>query len=153
MCGSNSDISEESHTVDLVIFACLNFREFLIWELFTKFRIREFLFFFSSAIITIIFARFLNSRICLPREIRENLNLANITRSTVFKYQWHINPYNVELFVYKPCRPKGFFIFFQIIMNVLVISFRFIWIPTVCYGSSSTVIIENKFLVLRIWRL
>ena len=29
-------------TVDLVIFACLNFREFLILWLFTKFRIREF---------------------------------------------------------------------------------------------------------------
>ena len=31
-------------TVDLVIFACLNFREFLILGLFTKFRIREFSF-------------------------------------------------------------------------------------------------------------
>ena len=58
-------------TVDLVIFACLNFREFLILELFTIFLFREFSFFFSSAIIKIIFARFLNWRIC-PREIREN---------------------------------------------------------------------------------
>ena len=58
------------HTVDLVIFACLNLREFLILGLFTKFRICEFFFFFSSAIyiIIIIFARFLNSRICPPRE-------------------------------------------------------------------------------------
>ena len=59
-------------TVNLVIFACLNFREFLILGLFTKFRIHEFSFFFSSAIIVIIFARFLNSRICPPRDIREN---------------------------------------------------------------------------------
>ena len=28
------------YTVDLVIFACLNFREFIILGLFTKFRIR-----------------------------------------------------------------------------------------------------------------
>ena len=38
---------------------------------------------FSSAITIIIFARFLNSRICPPCEIREISNLANITRSTV----------------------------------------------------------------------
>ena len=50
---------------------CLNFREFLIFRLFTKFRIREFTFFFSSSIGIIIFARFWNSLIC-PREIREN---------------------------------------------------------------------------------
>ena len=31
----------------------------------------------------IILARFLNSRMCPPRESRENKNLANITRSTV----------------------------------------------------------------------
>ena len=29
-------------TVDLVIFACVNFREFLILGFFTKFRVREF---------------------------------------------------------------------------------------------------------------
>ena len=62
---------------------CLNFREFPILGLFTKFRIREFSFFPSSAIIIIIFTRFLNWRICPFREIRENYNLANITRSTV----------------------------------------------------------------------
>ena len=59
-------------TVDLAIFACLNFREFLILGLFTNFRIREFSFLLSSAIIIIIFAKFLNSRICPPRKIREN---------------------------------------------------------------------------------
>ena len=67
----------------LVIFACLNFREFLILWLFTKFIIPEFSFFCSSVIIIIIFVRFLNSRICLPHESRENQDLANITRSTV----------------------------------------------------------------------
>ena len=59
------------YTVDLVIFACLNFREFLILGLYKKFRIREFSFLFSSAIIIIISAKFLNSRVCPPREIRE----------------------------------------------------------------------------------
>ena len=53
------------NTVDLVIFVCLNICEFLIL-------ICDFLFFFSSAIIIIIFARFLNSRIC-PREILRKL--------------------------------------------------------------------------------
>ena len=60
------------NTVYLVILACLNFREFLILRLFTKFRILEFSFFFSRTILIILFARFLNSRICPPREIREN---------------------------------------------------------------------------------
>ena len=55
--------------VDLVIFACLNSLEFLILGLFTKFRICEFLFSFSSAIIIILFARFLNLRICPLCEI------------------------------------------------------------------------------------
>ena len=59
-------------TVDMVIFTCTNVRDFLILGLFTKFRILFFLFFASSAIIIIIFARFLNSRICPPRGIREN---------------------------------------------------------------------------------
>ena len=48
-------------TVYLVIFACSNIREFLILGLFTKFRIREFSFFFRSDIIIVIFARFWNS--------------------------------------------------------------------------------------------
>ena len=60
------------YTVDLVIFACLNFREFLILGLFTKFSIREYSFFFISAIELIIFVRFLNSRIFPPRQICEN---------------------------------------------------------------------------------
>ena len=60
------------NTVHLVIFAGLNFRKFLILEPFTKFRIREFSFFFNCAIIKIIFAGFLKSRIGNPCENREN---------------------------------------------------------------------------------
>ena len=41
-------------------FACLNFRKFLILGLFPKYRIRDFFFLFSIAIIIIIFAGFLN---------------------------------------------------------------------------------------------
>ena len=44
--------------LDLVIFASFNFCEFLILGLFTKLRIREFSYFFSSAIIIVILARF-----------------------------------------------------------------------------------------------
>ena len=54
---------KSTYTVDLVIFMCLNFREFLIWGSFTKFRIPKLSFFFS-AIIKILIARFVNSRIC-----------------------------------------------------------------------------------------
>ena len=63
---------DHQYTIDHVIFACLNFHEFLILEFFTKIRIREFSFFLISAIVIIIFARFLNSRIGRPLEIREN---------------------------------------------------------------------------------
>ena len=45
---------KRNYTVNLVIFTCLNFREFLILGLFTKFRIREFIFSVRSAIIIII---------------------------------------------------------------------------------------------------
>ena len=75
---------EKSNTVDLVIFACLNFREFLIWGLFTKFRIREF--FFSSAIIIIIFVRFLNlpssrnSQKLKPREYYQIYSNGNLRK-------------------------------------------------------------------------
>ena len=34
------------NNVDLIIFACLNFREFLIRGFFTKFRILEFYYFY-----------------------------------------------------------------------------------------------------------
>ena len=51
----------------MVIFACLNFGEFLILGLFTKFGIREFSLLFSNAIMIIIFVRYFNSRICLRK--------------------------------------------------------------------------------------
>ena len=44
-------------TVNLAIFACLNVREFFIWGLFTRFRIREFSCFFYSILIIILFLR------------------------------------------------------------------------------------------------
>ena len=53
-------------------FRVFQFSRISDFGLFTKFRIREFSFFFSSAIIIKNFAGFLNSRICLRREIREN---------------------------------------------------------------------------------
>ena len=43
------DTAVVTDTIHVVNFACLNFREFLILVLFTKFRIRELFFFFSSA--------------------------------------------------------------------------------------------------------
>ena len=39
-----------------------------------------------------------------------------------------VNPYDAEMFVYEPWRPKGYFQF-EIIINALVSSFPFIWIP------------------------
>ena len=41
--------------------------------------------------------------------------------------------YNAEFFLYQPWRPKVFFPF-EIIINVLVISFRFLWILYLSYG-------------------
>ena len=66
-----------------------------------KFRIREFSFVFSSANIIIIFARFLNSKFFPPREIRENQNLANITRSTVLSHRYVALTDDVRFFVNK----------------------------------------------------
>ena len=53
-------------------FRVFEFSQFLTLWLFTKLGIREFLFCFRRAITIIIFARFLISRICPHREIREN---------------------------------------------------------------------------------
>ena len=45
----------------------------------------------------------------------------------------------LDIFIYKPWRPKGF-IQFKIIINVLVISFRVIRIPMFrCYGSTTII--------------
>ena len=70
------------NTVNLVIFACLNFHEFLILRLFTKFWIIEFQLFFSRAIMIKIFARFLNSRICLPREYYQIYRILSASKQT-----------------------------------------------------------------------
>ena len=51
---------------------------------------------------------------------------------------------NADILLYKPWRPKGFFQF-EIIINVLVYSVRFIWI-LLCYGS--TAIINSSFFQL-----
>ena len=59
--------------VDLIIFACLNFPEFSILGLFTKFRIREFSIFFISAIII------------GPTNFREILKFANLSSSRKLK--------------------------------------------------------------------
>ena len=68
--------------VHVLIFACLNFRGFLILGLFTKLKIREFSFFFSSAIIIIIFVTFFNlSSLQNSRKLKS----PNITRSTVYQ--------------------------------------------------------------------
>ena len=64
-------IQEYDTTVYLVIFACSNICKFLILELFTKFRIREFSFFFRSDIIIVIFARFWNSNFSSSRNSRK----------------------------------------------------------------------------------
>ena len=42
---------DKLYTVDRVIFACLNFSKCLILGLFTEFKIREFTFFFSIALL------------------------------------------------------------------------------------------------------
>ena len=55
------------NTVYLVIFACLNVREFQILGLSTEVQNPRIFIFFSSAIIIIIFARFLISRVFPPR--------------------------------------------------------------------------------------
>ena len=52
-------------------------------------------------------------------------------RSTVI-YCGHFKPYNAGICLYKLWTPKGFSQF-EITINVLVSSFRFIWIP---YGST-----------------
>ena len=51
-----------------------------------------------------------------------------------------INPYNAELLTCKPWKPKGSSQF-EIIIIVLVGSFRFIWIPYVYYLSKAIIAI------------
>ena len=48
---------------------------------------------------------------------------------------------NAEIFLYKPWKPKGFFQF-EIIINILVSSFRFIWIPMLWFYGVSKLFIS-----------
>ena len=61
-----------------------------------------------------------------------------------------LNPYNAEIIVYKPWRPKCLFFQFDIIINVSVSSIHFIWIP-ICYGYTAYTF--SIVTVVRIWRL
>ena len=66
-----------------------------------------------------------------------------------------LNPYNAALSLNKSWRPKGFFQF-EIIVNVLVISFRFIWIPMLRVYSCYRYIffsLRGRSFYVRIWRL
>ena len=60
------------YTVDLVIFACLDFYELMILRLFVMSRICELLMSMIGGTIIIIFVRLLNSRIFPPGDIRKN---------------------------------------------------------------------------------
>ena len=92
-------------------------------------------------------------------------NVYNIGMSWLVSLDWHfkqpnwvgrwcyIQPDNAEICLYKP--PKGFFQF-EIIINVLVRSFRFIWIPVLwVYGhyKCCTLLARGSTLDIRIWRL
>ena len=70
--------------------------------------------------------------------------------------QWRSNPYNAKICLYHPWRPKGFD-HFEIIINVLVSSFRFIWIPMfwVCYKLyifCLFFLFRGPSLYVKIWR-
>ena len=70
------------------------------------------------------------------------------------------NPWSAEYFLYKPWRQKGF-IQFAIIINVLVSSFWFIWIPMLWvyghykyfYSYSAGIVFRRQNLTSTIWRL
>ena len=56
----------------------------------------------------------------------------------------YFKPWSAEIFSYKPLEQKGFFQF-EIIINVLVSSFCFIWIPQLCvYG-------HYNFSIISLW--
>ena len=68
---------------------------------------------------------------------------------------WCISPYNAEILFHKPWRTKSFFKF-EIIINVLVSSFRFIWIPMLwVYGHYIFLFlpVRGPTLDVKIWRL
>ena len=65
----------------------------------------------------------------------------------------NINLYNTELILYKPWRSKGLFQF-EIIINVLVSSFRFIWIPMLWVSAGNVCKRQNLTSTdVRFWRI
>ena len=68
----------------------------------------------------------------------------------------YINPWNAKIYLYKSWKPKGC-VQFKIIINVLVSSFRFIWIPMLrVYGHYVFFFflsVQGSTLDVRIWRL
>ena len=101
----------------------------------------------------------------LKRQLQRPTTLSRwkLHKYTQFEYTFifqlsHFNPYNAEIFLYKLWRPKDFFQF-EIIINVLVSSFRFIWIPMLwCHGCTAiiNVLILSTWgpsLYVKIWRM
>ena len=66
-----------------------------------------------------------------------------------------LNPYNAEIFVYKPRDQRVFSIIFPIIINVLFSSFYFIWIAMLCfYDHYKKKLFQcGETLDVRIWRI
>ena len=64
--------------------------------------------------------------VVFPRENGRRARKSVSNKSIHFSYILNLTTLNI--FLYKPWRPKGFFQF-EIIITVLVSSFRFIWIP------------------------
>ena len=84
-------------------------------------------------------------------------------RHDLYQLDEMFTPYNAELILYKSWRPKGYFQF-DIIIDVLVSSFWFIWIPmlwgyghqNIFYSYSAGIDFSHQNLTstdVRIWRL
>ena len=74
-------------------------------------------------------------------------------------HKWYpINPYNAEIVLFKLWRPNKIFSQFEIIINVLVSSFCFIWmylyvmglLPLFSFIGNETIAWTSKFLLLEI---
>ena len=66
-----------------------------------------------------------------------------------------VNPNNAKILLYKPWRPKGF-LQFETIINVLVSSLRFIWVPMLWvydHYKCLILLVRGFTLDFRIWRL
>ena len=63
-------------------------------------------------------------------------------RPMYMRFLARFNTYNAEILLYKQWRPKGLFQF-EVILNVLSSSSRFIWIPMLCvYGYYNSALFE-----------